>query len=63
MTGDFCGVAGTPAAGRGWGCVNCDLCNHLKNLMQEGLLQQSYAADAISYHPRQEVLYLKLPHS
>ena len=19
--GDFCGVAGTPAAGRGWGCV------------------------------------------
>ena len=20
-TGDFCGVAGTPAAGRGWGCV------------------------------------------
>ena len=22
MAGDFCGVAGTPAAGRGWGCVN-----------------------------------------
>ena len=22
MTGDLCGVAGTPAARRGWGCVN-----------------------------------------
>ena len=22
MVGDFCGVADTPAAGRGWGCVN-----------------------------------------
>ena len=21
---DFCGVAGTPAAGRGWGCVRKD---------------------------------------
>ena len=21
MVGDLCGVAGTPAAGRGWGCV------------------------------------------
>ena len=26
MAGDFCGVAGTPAASKGWGCVKMNIC-------------------------------------
>ena len=37
MAGNFCGVAGTPAARRGWGCVSCA---HILNLIVKDRLNQ-----------------------
>ena len=62
MAGDFCGVAGTPAANRGWGCVKKGSDNVIADYLSrlERTVGTEKEAEIAEIFPDEELLMLSV---